>query len=153
MGCGPCEMRVFMGLLSKTALIITITVRMSTTLGSPKTMGVWGRWVRLIAVLRPSDGGGATADVMLTIKRRQNGATRFSPSACDGYANPVGDSVPSPLVRTILIKDSFFSGHKYRFDGGFAVWRPEERELDVYDNDGKLLKTIILPETHKPEAA
>jgi len=59
-------------------------------------------------------------------------------------------AVPS---RTILIQKGYFIGHKYRFDGGYAVWLIEKNAIEVYDDEGKLLKTVSLEETEKKSAA
>jgi len=44
-------------------------------------------------------------------------------------------------MRTILIQEGYFVGHKYRFEGGYAVWLIEKNAIEVYDDEGKLLKT------------
>jgi hypothetical protein len=47
-----------------------------------------------------------------------------------------------PSIRTILIQKGYFAGYKYHFEGGYAVWRVEMKEIEVYDDGGKLLKRI-----------
>jgi hypothetical protein len=42
------------------------------------------------------------------------------------------------LNRTILIRDGNFVGHKFRFDGGYALWLVEKGVLEVYDDDGNM---------------
>jgi hypothetical protein len=54
---------------------------------------------------------------------------------------------------TALIKKGYFVGHKYRFDGGYAVWLIEKNVIEIYDDSGKLLKTVSLEETEKKDAA
>lgn len=56
------------------------------------------------------------------------------------------------LDRTILIRDGNFVGHKFRFDGGFALWLPEKGGVEVYTDSGTLLKTIS-SETGEKKAA
>jgi len=56
-------------------------------------------------------------------------------------------------MRTILIQKGYFVGHKYRFDGGYAVWLIEKNAIEVYDDEGKLSKTVTLEETDKKSAA
>ena len=56
-------------------------------------------------------------------------------------------------MRTILIQKGYFVGHKYRFDGGYAIRLAGKNAIEVYDDDGKLLKTVSLEETDKKEAA
>ena len=40
-------------------------------------------------------------------------------------------------MRTALIQKGYFVGHKYRFDGGYAVWLIEKNAIEVYDDDGE----------------
>jgi hypothetical protein len=54
---------------------------------------------------------------------------------------------------TTLIQKGYFVGHKYRFHDGYAVWLIEKNAIEVYDDDGKLLKTVSLGETDKKDAA
>ena len=56
-------------------------------------------------------------------------------------------------MRTILIQKGYFVGHKYRFDGGYAIRLAGKNVIEVYDDVGKLLKTVTLEETDKKEAA
>ena len=56
-------------------------------------------------------------------------------------------------MRTILIQTGYFVGHKYCFDGGHAIRRVGTNAFEVYDDDGKLLKTVSLEETDKKDAA
>jgi hypothetical protein len=46
------------------------------------------------------------------------------------------------LVHTVLLRNCCFVGHKYRFDGGSATWLAEKNAIDIYDGEGKLLKTV-----------
>jgi hypothetical protein len=62
-------------------------------------------------------------------------------------------STPTALLRTVLIGGGYFAGEKYRFDGGCAVWLAERNVIEVYDDDGKLLKTITLGRLEGGEAA
>jgi len=56
-------------------------------------------------------------------------------------------------IRTFLIQKGYFVGHKYRFDGGYAIQRIGENAIKVYDDEGKLLKTVNMEETDKKSAA
>jgi hypothetical protein len=42
------------------------------------------------------------------------------------------------LNRTILIRDGNFVGHKFRFDGGYALWLAEKGVLEVYTDSGNM---------------
>lgn len=48
----------------------------------------------------------------------------------------------APTFHTILLREQRFVGHKYHFDGGYAVWPGETNVIDVFYNDGRLLKTV-----------
>jgi len=50
---------------------------------------------------------------------------------------------------TALIQKGYFVGHKYRFDDGYAVWLIEKNAIEIYDDEGKLLKTVSLEEIEK----
>ena len=54
---------------------------------------------------------------------------------------------------TILIEKGYFVGHKYRFDGGYAIRLAGKNAIEVYDDAGKLLKTVSLEEIDKKGAA
>jgi hypothetical protein len=60
---------------------------------------------------------------------------------------------PSSLIRTILLRDRYFVGHKYRFDGGWATWLVQTNVIEVYDDHGNLLKTVALGRSEGGEAA
>jgi len=47
------------------------------------------------------------------------------------------------LMRTVLIEKGYFVGHTYRFhDGGYAVVLAGGKAIEVYDEGGKLLRTV-----------
>jgi hypothetical protein len=55
---------------------------------------------------------------------------------------------------TALIKKGYLVCHKYRFDGGYAVWLMiQKNAIEIYDNDGKLLKTVTLEMNGEEKAA
>ena len=56
-------------------------------------------------------------------------------------------------MRTILIQQKYFVGHKYHFDGGYAVRPAGENAIEIYDHGGKLLKTVSLELNGGEEAA
>ena len=56
-------------------------------------------------------------------------------------------------MRTFLVQKGYFVGHKYRFDGGYAVRLIEKNAIEIYDDAGKMLKTVSLEETDKKDAA
>jgi hypothetical protein len=56
-------------------------------------------------------------------------------------------------MRTILVQKGYCVGHKYRFDGGYAVRPAGENAIEIYDHGGKLLKTVSLELNGGEEAA
>jgi hypothetical protein len=54
----------------------------------------------------------------------------------------LGIPAPSTIIQTMLMHDGYFVGHKFRYDGGHAVWRSGGDTLEFYDQRGNLLKTI-----------
>ena len=62
-------------------------------------------------------------------------------------------SPPAALLRTVLIHDGFFLGEKYRFDGGYAIALAGKNAIEVYDDAGKLLKTVSLEVSGGEKAA
>ena len=44
------------------------------------------------------------------------------------------------LVRPILIQDGYFLGQKYAYDGGYVIWLANSDTVEVYSDDGVLLK-------------
>ena len=56
-------------------------------------------------------------------------------------------------MRTILIQKGYFVGHKYRFDGGYAIRLVGKNDIEIYDDEGKLLKTLAMETTKKEIAA
>ena len=58
-----------------------------------------------------------------------------------------------PVVRTILLRDRYLVGQKFRCEGVQAVLLTGGNEIAFYDEAGTLLKTVRLEETGKREAA
>ncbi len=50
---------------------------------------------------------------------------------------------PAPM-RTILIQKGYFVGIKFLFDGGYAIRFAGTNAIEVYDNEGTLLKMVSL---------
>ena len=56
------------------------------------------------------------------------------------------------LVHTILLRDGYFVGHKFRFDGGHAIWWAGKNSVEVYAEGGNLLKTVAIAADEKEAA-
>ena len=46
----------------------------------------------------------------------------------------------------MLMKDAYFVGQKTRYDGGGAVMRKDSSTIELFDDEGKPLKTVALEE-------
>ena len=53
----------------------------------------------------------------------------------------LGLPTPANIIQTMLMKDRFFIGWKFRYDGGYAIWVPGGSTVEFYDEDGTLMKT------------
>jgi hypothetical protein len=56
----------------------------------------------------------------------------------------LGRPAPTNMIQSILMRDGYFVGHKFRYDGGHAVCVAASGMVEFYDGDGKLLKSIAL---------
>ena len=56
----------------------------------------------------------------------------------------LGMPAPSDFHQTMLMKDRRFVGHKFCYDGGYAILRVDSNTLELYDEQGKLLKTVAI---------
>ena len=53
-------------------------------------------------------------------------------------------SLPTPtnLIQTMLMKDGYFVGWKFRYDGGYAVLLSDSGTMELFDERGTVLKTV-----------
>jgi hypothetical protein len=56
----------------------------------------------------------------------------------------LGMPPPIDVWETLLIEDGIFIGHKYRCDGGYAIWASGWSAIEFYDEDGKLMKKVAV---------
>ena len=56
----------------------------------------------------------------------------------------LGLPAPTNSIPTMLMKDGYFVGHKLRYDGGCAILWAASDVIEFYDEQGKLLRTIVL---------
>jgi hypothetical protein len=56
----------------------------------------------------------------------------------------LGLPAPTNFIQTMLMKDRYFVGWKFRYDGGCAILLAGGNTMGFYDGEGKLLKTVTL---------
>jgi hypothetical protein len=56
----------------------------------------------------------------------------------------LGLPAPTNFIQTMLMKARYFVGWKFRYDGGHAIARAKGDTIELYDEQGKLLKTVAL---------
>ena len=66
--------------------------------------------------------------------------------------NDLGLPVPADIIKTVLLKDRYFVGYKYRYDGGYAIVQAGCDTIEFYAEDGKLLTSAAI-EADKRAAA
>lgn len=59
----------------------------------------------------------------------------------------------SPVIRTVLLKDRYFVGYRFRCEGFQAVLLAGGSVVEFYDEGGTLMKTVALEETEEKKAA
>jgi hypothetical protein len=56
----------------------------------------------------------------------------------------LGMPTPVEIIQTMLMKDGYFVGYKFRYDGGHAVLQAGGNAIEFYDERGKLLRTAAI---------
>jgi hypothetical protein len=52
--------------------------------------------------------------------------------------------VNPPFIETILLRDGFYVGRKFRAGGFQVIWWAEKNVIEVFDEDGQSMETIGL---------
>ena len=52
--------------------------------------------------------------------------------------------VNPPFIETILLRDRFYVGRKYRAGGYQVIWWIEKNVVEVFDEDGQVVESIGL---------
>jgi hypothetical protein len=65
----------------------------------------------------------------------------------------LGASDSTSVIRTLLLKDGYFAGQKFRCEGFQAVLLTGRDEIEFYDEGGTLLKTIRVEARDQEQAA
>ena len=56
----------------------------------------------------------------------------------------LGLPAPTDVIQTMLMKDGYFVGWKFRYDGGQAILRAGSNVIEFYADDGTPMKTITV---------
>jgi hypothetical protein len=51
---------------------------------------------------------------------------------------------PADIIQTMLMKDGYFVGYKFRYDGGHAILPAGGSAIEFFDEQGKPLKTAAV---------
>lgn len=62
----------------------------------------------------------------------------------EATAYELGMPVPITVSESLLVRDGCFIGHKFCFDGGYAIWGEGWNSVEFYDDAGKLLKMVAV---------
>ncbi len=54
----------------------------------------------------------------------------------------LGADRPEEISRTLLLRDGYFLGHRFRCDKLQAVLLPDSEEVEFFDEDGELLQSV-----------
>jgi hypothetical protein len=52
--------------------------------------------------------------------------------------------VNPPFIETILLRDRFYVGRKFRAGGFQVIWWVEKNVIEVFDQDGQVVESIGL---------
>ena len=51
---------------------------------------------------------------------------------------------PTSVIQTMLMHDGYFVGWKFRYDGGYAILHADSGTMGLFDEEGKVVKTVAL---------
>jgi hypothetical protein len=56
----------------------------------------------------------------------------------------LGLPAPTNIIQTMLMRERYFIGWKFRYDGGHAILGAGGDTIELYDEQGRLLKTTAI---------
>jgi hypothetical protein len=56
----------------------------------------------------------------------------------------LGLPAPADIIQTMLMKDGYFVGYKFRYDGGSAILQAGGNTIEFFDERGRLLKSAAI---------
>ncbi|NLY01432.1 MAG: hypothetical protein GXY83_35520 [Rhodopirellula sp.] len=69
-----------------------------------------------------------------------------------GFAE-LGAADPQAIGRTLLLRDGYFVGHRFRCGGLQAILLPESESVEFFDAEGGPLRSVPLPQAESRKAA
>ncbi|MEN6367763.1 MAG: hypothetical protein ABFC88_13205 [Thermoguttaceae bacterium] len=66
--------------------------------------------------------------------------------------NGLGQPAPDYILQTLLLKDGHFIGHKYRYDGGYAILPADSNTIEFFDQNRELLTTATTEASNEAAA-
>lgn len=64
-----------------------------------------------------------------------------------------GMAMPTCWTRRVFFRHDDYLAHEMKFVGGSAIWLAERNAVEVYDEEGRLLSTVVLEADERREAA
>ena len=49
---------------------------------------------------------------------------------------------PTNIIQTMLVQYGHFVGYKLRYDDGYAIWWSSKDTIELFDDQGELLKVV-----------
>ena len=68
--------------------------------------------------------------------------TSSIPERVAANLSELGLPAPTNVIQTMLMHDGYFVGWKFRYDGGYAILHSDGNAMELYDEQGTLLKTV-----------
>jgi hypothetical protein len=65
----------------------------------------------------------------------------------------LGVNNPEDIVPTLMIRDGSFLGHRFRYEGGYAVWWIGSPSVEFRDAQGRLVMMASVAGPKKGQAA
>jgi hypothetical protein len=56
----------------------------------------------------------------------------------------LGLPAPANLIQTTLLRDGYFAGWKFRYEGGYAILQASGDMLELFDDRGAPVKAAVL---------
>lgn len=65
----------------------------------------------------------------------------------------LGASEPQAISRSLLLREGFFVGHRFRCGELQAIWSPDSGVVEFFDPDGEPLRSVSLEQEEIRKAA